>query len=102
MNNNKFKLLAGPCVIESQDNVLYLAEELKNIAEKFDIDFFFKASWDKANRTKATNYRGPGLEEGLRILEKAKKEVGVKIVTDIQRVDGKPPTFKIKLSREKN
>lgn len=83
MNKNKFKLLAGPCVIESQDNVLYMAQALKDIAEKFDIDFYFKASWDKANRTKATNYRGPGLEEGLRILEKAKTDVGVRIVTDI-------------------
>lgn len=83
MTDKKFKLLAGPCVIESQDNVLLLAEALKKITSKFDIDFFFKASWDKANRTKATNYRGPGLEEGLRILAKAKEEVGVKIVTDI-------------------
>ena len=83
MTENKFKLLAGPCVIESEDNVLFMAEALKKVTEKFDIDFFFKASWDKANRTKATNYRGPGLDEGLRILEKAKTEVGVKIVTDI-------------------
>ena len=83
MTNKKFKLLAGPCVIESEENILFLAEALKNIASKFDIDFFFKASWDKANRTKATNYRGPGMEEGLRILRKAKDEVGVKIVTDI-------------------
>jgi len=83
MTNNRFKLLAGPCVIESQDNVLFLAEALKGIVEKFDIDFYFKASWDKANRTKATNYRGPGLEEGLRILDKAKNQIGVKIVTDI-------------------
>ena len=83
MTDNKFKLLAGPCVIESQDNVLYLAEALKMIAAKFDLDFYFKASWDKANRTKATNYRGPGLDEGLRILDAAKSKVGVKIVTDI-------------------
>lgn len=95
MNNNKFKLLAGPCVIESQDNVLFLAEKLKNIAEKFDVDFFFKASWDKANRTKATNYRGPGLEEGLRILEKAKKEVGVKIVTDIHEPGQAAPVAQV-------
>ena len=83
MTNNKFKLLAGPCVIESQDNVLFLADALQRIASKMDLDFFFKASWDKANRTKATNYRGPGMDEGLRILQKAKDEVGVKIVTDI-------------------
>jgi 2-dehydro-3-deoxyphosphooctonate aldolase (KDO 8-P synthase) len=83
MIENKFIWIAGPCVIESQDNVLFIAEALRNIADKFDVDFYFKASWDKANRTKATNYRGPGLEEGLRILEKAKTEIGVKINTDI-------------------
>ena len=83
MTDNKFKLLAGPCVIESQDRVMFLAEQLRDITAKFDLDFYFKASWDKANRTKATNYRGPGLDEGLRILEKAKNELGVKIVTDI-------------------
>ena len=83
MTGDKFKLLAGPCVIESEENVLMLASALKDIASKHYVDFYFKASWDKANRTKATNYRGPGMEEGLRILKKAKDEVGVKIVTDI-------------------
>lgn len=80
---NKFLFLAGPCAIESEQSVLYLAEHIQKIAAKFDLDYYFKASFDKANRTKATNYRGPGMEEGLRILEKAKREFGVKIVTDI-------------------
>lgn len=79
----KFKLLAGPCAIESEENVMYLAEHIRDIAAKFDVDYYFKASWDKANRTKATNYRGPGLEEGIKILQQAKAEFGVKIVTDI-------------------
>lgn len=78
-----FTLIAGPCVIESEENAYYLAESIKKIADKFSIDFFFKASWDKANRTKATNYRGPGLEEGLRILSGIKNELGLKTVTDI-------------------
>ncbi|MBO7610362.1 MAG: 3-deoxy-8-phosphooctulonate synthase [Muribaculaceae bacterium] len=95
MTENKFKLLAGPCVIESEDNVLFLAEALKQITDKFDIDFYFKASWDKANRTKATNYRGPGLEEGLRILEKAKTDVGVKIVTDIHEPSQAKPVSEV-------
>ncbi len=82
MKTDKFILIAGPCALESEENVMYMASSLKEIVAKFDVDFYFKASWDKANRTKATNYRGLGLEEGLRILEKAKKEVGVKIVTD--------------------
>lgn len=80
---NSFLFLAGPCAIESEGSVLYLAEEIKKTAEKFHLDYYFKASWDKANRTRATNYRGPGLEEGLRILNKAKQELNVKIITDI-------------------
>ena len=67
IKKSKFRLLAGPCVIESEENVMFLANALKTIADRFDVDFFFKASWDKANRTKATNYRGPGLQEGLYI-----------------------------------
>lgn len=78
-----FFLIAGPCVIESEENVLKLSESIKNITEKLGINFCFKASWDKANRTGALNYRGPGLEEGMRILKKAKELFNVKIATDI-------------------
>ncbi len=81
--SEKFKLLAGPCVIESEEMVMRIAEQLKAIAEKKDVDFYFKASFDKANRTSITSFRGPGLEEGLRILQKVKDTYGVKIVTDI-------------------
>lgn len=91
----KFLFLAGPCAIESENNVLYLAESISKIADKFDLDYYFKASWDKANRTKATNYRGPGLEEGMRILEKAKQECGVKIVTDIHEPWQAEPVAKV-------
>lgn len=83
MNNIKFLFLAGPCVIESESNAIFLAEHIKMAADKFGLDYYFKASWDKANRTKATNYRGPGLEQGLKILSKVKQETGVKLVTDI-------------------
>lgn len=92
---SKFKLLAGPCVIESEDNVMYLAETLKNITARFNIDFYFKASWDKANRTKATNYRGPGLDQGLRILAKAKADIGVRIVTDIHLPEQAKPVAEV-------
>ena len=95
MTDTKFKLLAGPCVIESEDNVMLLAHALKDIASRHDVDFYFKASWDKANRTKATNYRGPGMEEGLRILRKAKDEVGVKIVTDIHEPSQAEPVAQV-------
>lgn len=76
-------LIAGPCVIESEYMVLDLAEKLKRITDDVSIDFYFKASFDKANRTSINSYRGPGLEDGLRILEKVKREHDLKIVTDI-------------------
>lgn len=81
--DNRFKVLAGPCALESEENVMYMAKNLQYIMNQYDVDFYFKVSWDKANRTKATNYRGLGLQEGIRILKKTKNELGVKIVTDI-------------------
>lgn len=95
MTNEKFRFLAGPCVIESEDNVLFLAEAISKIADKHNVDFFFKASWDKANRTKPTNYRGPGLDEGLNILQKVKDNVGVKIVTDIHEPHQAAPVAQV-------
>ena len=79
----KFILIAGPCVIESEENATLIAKTIKGIAERLDLDFYFKASFDKANRTSIHSYRGPGIEKGLEILAKIKKEVGVKICTDI-------------------
>lgn len=79
----KFKLLAGPCVIESEQMVMDIAEELKNIVEDKDVDFYFKASFDKANRTSISSFRGPGIEEGLKILKNVKDTYGLKIITDI-------------------
>ncbi len=79
----EFMLIAGPCVIESEENAMSIAKTIKPIAEKLGIDYYFKASFDKANRTSISSYRGPGIDEGLRILQKIKDEVGVKICTDI-------------------
>ena len=76
-------VIAGPCVIESEEVLMTEAETLKNIVGYYDIDFYFKASFDKANRTSISSYRGPGLKEGLRLLQKVKDEYKVKIVTDI-------------------
>ncbi|HAK44254.1 MAG TPA: 3-deoxy-8-phosphooctulonate synthase [Clostridium sp.] len=78
-----FTLIAGPCVIENEDMVLEIAKEIKKITDELGIDYYFKASFDKANRTSIYSYRGPGLEEGLRILQKAKDTYGLKIATDI-------------------
>ena len=80
---SKFILIAGPCVIESEENVMLIAETIKDIAEKLDLDYYFKASFDKANRTSISSYRGPGIEEGLHILKKVKDTYGLKIATDI-------------------
>lgn len=80
---SKMILIAGPCVIESEENVMQIAKTLKGIAERLDLDCYFKASFDKANRTSISSYRGPGITEGLRVLKKVKDTYGLKIATDI-------------------
>jgi len=76
-------LIAGPCVIESEQLALDTAGELKAITDALGIPFVYKSSYDKANRTSSRSYRGPGLEEGLRILQKVKDEIGVPVLTDV-------------------
>ncbi len=76
-------LIAGPCVIESEESCLRHAARLREIALKAGYPLVFKASFDKANRTSHKSFRGPGLDKGLRILEKVKREVGVAVLTDI-------------------
>lgn len=79
----RFALIAGPCVIESEEMVMSIAAELKNISERLGINLIFKASFDKANRTSLHGFRGPGMEEGLRILKRVKEELGLPIITDV-------------------
>lgn len=76
-------LISGPCVIEGEEHTLRCAEALQKIASKYNIQFIFKASYDKANRSSSTSFRGPGIEEGLRILQKVKSEFGLNITSDI-------------------
>ncbi|MDE7317328.1 MAG: 3-deoxy-8-phosphooctulonate synthase [Helicobacter sp.] len=76
-------LIAGPCVIESMDNLRATAHALGEFAARKDIDFYFKSSFDKANRTSLESYRGPGLQEGLAMLDNIKREFGYQILTDI-------------------
>ncbi len=76
-------VIAGPCVIESEKLCLSIASKVKQICDKLGLAYIFKASFDKANRTSKDSFRGPGLSEGLRILEKLKLEVGVPVLTDI-------------------
>ncbi len=76
-------LISGPCVIESRDNMMRIAENLMQYHEDKRIDFYFKASFDKANRTSLESFRGPGVHEGLKMLEEVQKEFGYKLLTDV-------------------
>jgi len=76
-------LIAGPCVIESEDHAVRMAEIIKGVTRSLNLPFIFKASYDKANRTSLQSYRGPGLVDGLRILKNVKKEVHVPVLTDV-------------------
>jgi 2-dehydro-3-deoxyphosphooctonate aldolase (KDO 8-P synthase) len=79
----RFVLIAGPCVIESEKMILDIAEKIKIITDKLDVNFIFKSSFDKANRTSINSYRGPGIVKGLKILETVKRELNVPVITDI-------------------
>lgn len=76
-------ILSGPCVIESEEHALFTAEHLKCLCENLGINLVYKSSYDKANRSAFSSFRGPGLQEGLRILEKIKKECDLPVVTDV-------------------
>ena len=78
-----FFLIAGPCVIESEDMAMRTSEAIKAITDELGIHFIYKSSFDKANRTSGKSFRGPGLEEGLEILAKVKREIGVPVLTDV-------------------
>jgi len=80
-------LLAGPCVLERKDLALSIANELREIGERVGIDVIFKASFDKANRTSTDAYRGPGVDEGLGILQAVREETGLPLVTDVHLPD---------------
>jgi 2-dehydro-3-deoxyphosphooctonate aldolase (KDO 8-P synthase) len=85
--NQPFFLIAGPCVIESEQLQMDVAGQLKEITGSLGIPFIFKSSFDKANRSSGTTYRGPGREKGLEILAKVKRELGVPVLTDVHSED---------------
>ena len=87
IGGNKLTILAGPCAIESLDIMRETAEGLKKITEKLGINYVFKSSFDKANRSSITSYRGLGMEKGLELLAKIKAEFELPIVTDIHTPD---------------
>jgi 2-dehydro-3-deoxyphosphooctonate aldolase (KDO 8-P synthase) len=90
LKKNKF-VIAGPCVIESEEMIMQTAEELKKICDDLGLVYIFKASFDKANRTSVDSFRGPGLEKGLAILEKVKKKFSVPVLTDIHEASQAKP-----------
>lgn len=90
-----FTLYAGPCVIESEELVLNVAKEISDICKRLEIPYVFKASFDKANRTSINSFRGPGLEEGLRILKKVKDKYGLPVITDIHESWQAEPVAKV-------
>ena len=95
IGGDKLTILAGPCAIESQGILNQTAEKLKEITEKLDINFVFKSSFDKANRSSITSFRGPGMEKGLEMLSLVKKEFDLPIVTDIHTPDQAEPVAEV-------
>jgi 2-dehydro-3-deoxyphosphooctonate aldolase (KDO 8-P synthase) len=88
-------LIAGPCVIEDEGLVMEIATELKQQLSGVGVQFFFKASFDKANRSAIDGFRGPGMEEGLKILSKVKERLGLPVLTDIHHPDQAEPVAKV-------
>ena len=80
-------IIAGPCVIENRDHSLEMSVAIKEVSEDAGIPIIFKSSFDKANRTSIKSFRGPGIEEGMRILSDVKTETGLKVLTDIHSSD---------------
>lgn len=80
---NRLTVISGPCVIESREHCLRLAEFARDLTRRLEIGYIFKASFDKANRTSVDSYRGPGLQEGLKVLDEVRRQIGVPVTTDI-------------------
>ena len=90
-----FFLIAGPCVVESEDLQLSTAERLKGITDRLGVHFIFKSSFDKANRSSDKSYRGPGMDEGLRVLEKVKRELDLPVLTDVHDIPQIAPVAEV-------
>ena len=95
IGEKKLTILAGPCAIESQSVLDETAAALKEICKKLDINYVFKSSFDKANRSSITSYRGPGLDKGLEMLSEIKSKYNLPIVTDIHTPDQAKPTSEV-------
>ena len=95
LDGEKLFLIAGPCVIEGYDRTLMIGREIKKICERLGVQYIFKASYDKANRSSFHSFRGPGLEKGLEILADIKKELQVPVLSDVHDVTQLAPASKV-------
>jgi 2-dehydro-3-deoxyphosphooctonate aldolase (KDO 8-P synthase) len=93
--NNPLFIIAGPCVIESEEIAFYAAEKLKEICRRINLPLLFKSSYDKANRTSLSSFRGPGLEKGLRILSDVRSKFDIPIISDIHSVEEVKPASEV-------
>jgi 2-dehydro-3-deoxyphosphooctonate aldolase (KDO 8-P synthase) len=94
-NSNPLFIIAGPCVIESEDIVVHTAERLKELCSKIGLPLLFKSSYDKANRTSLSSFRGPGLEKGIRILSRVRNELNLPVISDIHSVEEVKPASEV-------
>ncbi|MFP4532279.1 MAG: 3-deoxy-8-phosphooctulonate synthase [Desulfobacterales bacterium] len=90
-----FALIAGPCVIENHETPYEIAARLKQLTDQLDIPYIFKASYDKANRTSIHSFRGPGITEGLKVLSRIRKELGVPVLSDIHQLADVAPAGRV-------
>ncbi|MFA4903012.1 MAG: 3-deoxy-8-phosphooctulonate synthase [Desulfobaccales bacterium] len=95
VGNGDLVMIAGPCVIESADATLHIARTLKDYAQELNLPLIFKSSYDKANRTSVTSFRGPGLQQGLEILARVKDEVGLPVISDVHQVADVAPAAEV-------
>jgi 2-dehydro-3-deoxyphosphooctonate aldolase (KDO 8-P synthase) len=93
--NSKLLLISGPCVIEDEGLILEVAQELKRQLADLPVDFYFKASFDKANRSSIDGFRGPGMQAGLKMLDKLRSKVGVKLLTDFHTPEQAEPVAEV-------
>ena len=95
LGGDRLVVFAGPCSIESEDLTMSIAEDVKKMGEDLDIDVIFKASYDKANRTSVSGFRSAGLEEGMRILGRVNKEIGLPTITDVHETHQIPTVAQV-------
>lgn len=93
--NNPLYIIAGPCVIESEDIAFYTAERLKVICSQVGLSLLFKSSYDKANRTSLYSFRGPGLEKGLQIFSDVRSRFGIPVISDVHSIDEVKPASEV-------